>query len=442
MYWVLSLLPALVAAAPSPQPASNVHHVPLIRRAPFRTASGFIDMDRLVAAKDSLRLKYGFVTPDQVQRRATQTDITVGNQGGDVSYFAQVSVGTPSQTFNVVLDTGSSDLWFASSQCRTCPSGTPLLQLTSSSLQTSSNAVTLSYGSGSASGTLAQDTVSMGPYTVSNQIFVAVSDMTSGLVDGKLAGIMGLAFDSLAASGATPFWETLVQGNQLSSPEFGFFLTRFLDTATSTQETDPGGVFTLGGSNSTFFTGNIEFINLPGSTQSFWLQQVSSLSLNGNSVALGSSNLAAIDTGTTLLGGPTTAVQNFWQQVNGAQALTGQSQGFWAFPCQTNLSASLSFGGKSWPINPADMNLGEIARGFCMGALFDVTQGASIGSGTPSWIVGDTFLKNVYTVFRANPAAVGFAELSNAAGGSSGTSPVPLHAALLHPPSVWAPRGG
>lgn len=43
-------------------------------------------------------------------------------------------------------------------------------------------------------------------------------------------------------------------------------------------------------------------------------------------------------------------------------------------------------------------------------------------TGGPSWIVGDTFLKNVYSVFRYdNPRAVGFAELSDIAKGLGDT---------------------
>ena len=70
------------------------------------------------------------------------------------------------------------------------------------------------------------------------------------------------------------------------------------------------------------------------------------------------------------------------------------------------------------------MNLGRVSSGssLCAGGIFDLTAGSSIGQGggNPSWVVGATFLKNVYSVFRSQPAAVGFAELSNAAGGSSG----------------------
>ena len=68
------------------------------------------------------------------------------------------------------------------------------------------------------------------------------------------------------------------------------------------------------------------------------------------------------------------------------------------------------------------MNHGPVSTGSsdCVGAIFDLTAGTSItvGSGNPGWVVGDTFLKNVYTVFRAVPQSVGFAALSATAGRS------------------------
>lgn len=90
--------------------------------------------------------------------------------------------------------------------------------------------------------------------------------------------------------------------------------------------------------------------------------------------------------------------------------------------CTSNVSITLAFGGKAWSINPVDMNLGRISTGsaYCVGGIFDLTAGSSIpvGSGNPSWVVGDTFLKNVYSVYRASPPSVGFAALSSLAGGS------------------------
>lgn len=138
-----------------------------------------------------------------------------------------------------------------------------------------------------------------------------------------------------------------------------------------------------------------------------------------------SDNVAAIDTGTTLIGGPSAAVQAIYAQIPGSQQLSGNLAGFYGFPCETNVSVNFSFGGKSWPISPDDMNVGRVSSGsdICAGGIFDLTAGSSIptGGGNPDWVVGDAFLKNVYSVFRYQPAGVGFAELSNAAGGSSGT---------------------
>ena len=57
-----------------------------------------------------------------------------------------------------------------------------------------------------------------------------------------------------------------------------------------------------------------------------------SLTLNGNDVALtsGDARLSAIDTGTTLIGGPTDDVQAFWEGVDGSNPIESM-QGFWSF---------------------------------------------------------------------------------------------------------------
>jgi cathepsin D len=77
--------------------------------------------------------------------------------------------------------------------------------------------------------------------------------------------------------------------------------------------------------------------------------------------------------------------------------------------CDTDVNVTMAFGGRSWSVSPDDMRVAEIGRNQCLGGFFEVDTGTT----TPSWIVGDTFLKNVYTVFRYNPASVGFAELSS-----------------------------
>ena len=61
--------------------------------------------------------------------------------------------------------------------------------------------------------------------------------------------------------------------------------------------------------------------------------------------------------------------------------------------CSTQLTLAISFGGPAWPIRAADLNLGTVGNGLCLGAVFDISQGSDTPGGVnPSWIIGDTFL--------------------------------------------------
>jgi cathepsin D len=95
--------------------------------------------------------------------------------------------------------------------------------------------------------------------------------MDQGLIDGSVSGLIGLAFQGLADTKATPFWQTLASNGKLSSPEMGFQLLR-----STTRDNEPGGTFTLGGTNSSLFTGDVEFHDLVASTPpTFWLLSLS-----------------------------------------------------------------------------------------------------------------------------------------------------------------------
>jgi len=277
----------------------------------------------------------------------------------------------------------------------------------------------------------------MAGFTVENQNFLLVSAQNGGIVSTPVGGLLGLAFEALASTKAVPFWQALVNANQLSAPEMSFWLAR--DTAaeltnSNTNALLPGGTFTLGGVNSSLFSGEIDFVNMPSANpNTFWLLSLSNLTVNGSAVAITTGALAAIDTGTTLIGGPGADVEAIYNSIPDSTSLGG---GFYSFPCNTPVTISLSFGSHSWPINPSDFNTGQVSRrngvAQCRGAIFNLAQGTnsysppSSSEFSPAWVIGDTFLKNVYSVFRAptsssSTGSVGFAQLSTAAGGS-GTS--------------------
>ncbi|KAG6826762.1 hypothetical protein H0H92_014538 [Tricholoma furcatifolium] len=272
----------------------------------------------------------------------------------------------------------------------------------------------------------------MANFSVSNQTFAICDTLSNGLLSNPVSGLMGLAFKSIASSGATPFWQTLAASGTWDSPLMAFHLTRFLND-TNSQALEYGGSLSMGMSkrnlvplvdlnftalgfaNQSLYTGDIEYTDL-ATAESYWLLPLTSISTNGNSISIpsGSDGYAAIDTGTTLVGGPSEYLDEFYAQIPGANAGTA---------CDTTVNASMAFGGgKSWPISEADFRLTQLSQQLCLGAFFDLTTGRS----APAWIVGDTFLKNVYSVFRYNPPSVGFAELSDTAIAlSSENTPVP-----------------
>jgi cathepsin D len=424
------MLPLLFSSLLLAVPLSSAEpvHIPISRRAPSKHN---LSLASLTSTAEGLRERYGFKTLNSRllavgQKRGNKADIGVSNQGQDASYFGSVFIGTPPQEFHVILDTGSSDLWVADTSCKTCERSTPKFDSSqSSTFKTSFQSTDIKYGSGEVVGEIVADTVSMGGFTVGGQIFMAVDQTSQNLLDGTVSGIMGLAFDTIASSGATPLWQALFKASALDSPEMSFYLNRLMDVPNAADEA-PGGIFTLGGTNSTLFTGDIEFLDMPSSSQkTFWLLNLKDATVQGKSVQLGtgSASLAAIDTGTTLIGGPSDSVKAIYDAIPGSQALTGQNAGFFTFPCKTTIEVSLSFGGKLWPVNPEDMNLGILSAqqpDSCVGGIFDLTLGSSLssGGGNPNWVVGATFLKNVYSVFRANPPSIGFAQLADSAVGS------------------------
>ena len=93
--------------------------------------------------------------------------------------------------------------------------------------------------------------------------------------------------------------------------------------------TEYGGIFTLGAlQNDSFVNGTLNFVDVPSSLASYWLIPLDGVNYNGSAVPdLGTVN-AAIDTGTTLIGGPQAFVSSLYQRIPGAQSAGGNYAGY------------------------------------------------------------------------------------------------------------------
>jgi hypothetical protein len=88
------------------------------------------------------------------------------------SYYGSIAVGTPPVAFDVILDTGSADLWLVDAQCTEGCDGLQAFSPSSSSTFTNdTKPFSVTYGSGQAAGYLATDVVQMAGFSVQNQVF-------------------------------------------------------------------------------------------------------------------------------------------------------------------------------------------------------------------------------------------------------------------------------
>ncbi|EGG09168.1 aspartic peptidase A1 [Melampsora larici-populina 98AG31] len=398
----------------------------LIKRSSDRGVEGGVsEIDLLgswaIEAAQKLQSRYG----DQIRsisksdlsnelKKRQISDLGLVNAFSDAIYTGSISIGTPPQQFNVIMDTGSSDLWVADSACtgdNGCPSSVIKFRTQDSSTYSNlTKPFKVTYGSGRVAGNLGTDIVSVGLFTVTGQT-IGTCDIVENILRSGLdtSGILGLGWAGIATSGSTPAWQSLFMQDVLEEPVMGFALKRLINFRPTT--TAPGGTMTVGGTNKKLYVGEINYIPL-SKNQTYWLVPLSALTVGGTQVEIGQPDVA-IDTGTSLIGAPADALRTIFSVIPGSELMeTGTFKGYWTVPCKTKVKIAVQFGQMSYSIDPSDFNLGKISGGSkCLTSFFTITKSKTGGS-IPEWIFGAAFLKNVYAAFRASPPSVGFAQLS------------------------------
>ncbi|GAA6010143.1 hypothetical protein JCM11491_005360 [Sporobolomyces phaffii] len=418
------------AASPTPRSTDLSSSAPVEPlRVPIKRRNGGKnkrDVESFKKQAANMRAKYGAKTEStasssasastQNEKRAGTVELTSYQ---DSEWYGEIDVGTPPAGFSVVLDTGSADLILAEPNCNGCKSNTPGYSPSSSSTASSSSQnFQITYGSGSASGTLVSDVVSIANYTEQSQTFAACSTLNN-IVDGELSGILGLGFKTIASSGATPLVQALAQDGKLPENVFGFaFETHTFTTASS--PTAPGGTLTIGGVDTSAYSGSINWIEVV-QPAGYWSIPLQDISISNQSLGISVSQVV-IDTGTTLIGVPSSIANTIYSQIPNAQSITlDGASGYYSFPCSQTVRISLKFGGQEYPIEPSQFNGGAVDNfgRQCLGAIFSLTT----GSNSPSIIVGDAFLTGVYSAYRfSSPEAVGFATLGSGGSANTGSS--------------------
>jgi hypothetical protein len=230
-------------------------------------------------------------------------------------YYGEIALGTPEQKFNVIFDTGSSDLWVASSQCDdSCGRHAKYNSAASSTYIANGTAFDIMYGSGPVSGFQSIDNLDMGGLIVKQQEFAEVTNaegLGAAYKLGKFDGILGMAFGVLSVNHVTTPFDNLVAQGLVDSAQFAFYL------GNSRQDR---GELTLGGTDPAHYTGDITWVNLLAAT--YWEITLNGMSVDGTVYTTGTK--AIVDSGTSILTAPSSIVADIAKQIGAKEIIEGE----------------------------------------------------------------------------------------------------------------------
>ncbi|KAH9895126.1 acid protease [Cubamyces lactineus] len=316
------------------------------------------------------------------------------DEGGDQYWAGNIAIGTPGQTFLIDFDTGSADLWVPSLNCTSsyCSNKHKYNPASSSSETRKSGTFSIKYGDGSTvSGPVYTDTVSVAGVSVKNQYFSPVNTLSAMFGSEADDGILGLAFPAISNLRQSPFFNSAKSQGAVKNGVFAFKLAK------------SGSELYLGGTDTSLYSGSIESHSVTGS--GFWQLGNAKLSVGTKTIESGVQTI--IDSGTTIIYGPPSQVSAFYKSIPNSKVYDSEN-GFYSFPCSSVPSnVAFSWGGQQWTISAANFNFGRVSSTMCIGAI----AGQDLGLGSNTWLLGDSFMKNVYTVFSFDQNSVGFAKL-------------------------------
>uniref|UniRef100_A0A8C3RBZ3 cathepsin E n=1 Tax=Cyanoderma ruficeps TaxID=181631 RepID=A0A8C3RBZ3_9PASS len=316
-----------------------------------------------------------------------------------MEYFGQISIGTPPQNFTVVFDTGSSNLWVPSVYCvsKACAKHSRFHPTQSSTYKVIGTPFSIQYGTGSMTGIIGSDQVAVEGLIVSNQQFAeSISEPGKAFLDADFDGILGLAYPSLAVDGVTPVFDNMMAQNLVELPIFSVYMSSYARGICS-------GMLLFGGFDTSRFTGTLNWV--PVTQQGYWQIQLDNIQLGGTVTFCANGCQAIVDTGTSLIAGPTKDIKEA-RVGSGGEKTLGSLEGT---PPSLDVMPDLTFtiNGLPYTLSAQAYTL-ESGDGitFCISGF----QGNDVPPPTgPLWILGDVFIRQFYSVFDRGNNLVGLA---------------------------------
>ncbi|KAJ2906139.1 hypothetical protein MKZ38_002854 [Zalerion maritima] len=393
-----ALLSAAAALLGSAQ--AGIHKMKL-QKIPLSQQLDTVDIDSQMRA---LGQKYLGIRPDS-HLDAIFQDTSIHVDGDHIvpitnfmnaQYFSEITIGTPPQTFKVILDTGSSNLWVPSQQCGSiaCYLHQKYDSSASSTYKANGTSFEIRYGSGSLSGFVSRDVMTIGDLSIEGQDFAeATSEPGLAFAFGRFDGILGMGFDRISVNGIVPPFYQMVEQKLIDEPVFAFYL--------SSENGDDSSEVVFGGVDKDHYKG--EMTTIPLRRKAYWEVDLDAISFGDETAELENTGVI-LDTGTSLIALPTTLAELLNKEIGAKKSYNGQ----YTVDCAKRGSlpdVSFKLSGKEFAITSEDYIL-EVS-GSCISTFMGMDFPPPVG---PLAILGDAFLRKWYSVYDLGNGAVGLAE--------------------------------
>ncbi|APA14361.1 hypothetical protein sscle_12g091310 [Sclerotinia sclerotiorum 1980 UF-70] len=392
----------LAAASLLGSVSAGVHKMPL-KKVSLSEQLATANMDTHVK---HLGQKYMGVRP---QSHASEMfkETSVHLEGGDhtvpvsnflnAQYFSEITIGTPPQTFKVVLDTGSSNLWVPSSECGSiaCYLHTKYDSSSSSTYEKNGTSFEIRYGSGSLSGFTSRDVMSIGDLEIKDQVFAeATEEPGLAFAFGRFDGILGLGYDTISVNQIVPPFYNMINQGLLDEPVFAFYLGDSKDEGDESE-----AIF--GGVNKDHYEGKIT--EIPLRRKAYWEVDLDAISFGDAKADLDNTGVI-LDTGTSLIAVPSTLAELLNKEIGAKKGWNGQ----YSVDCAKRDSLpdlTFTLSGNDFAITPYDYIL-EV-QDSCISTIMGMDFPEPVG---PLAILGDAFLRRYYSVYDLGKNTVGLAK--------------------------------
>lgn len=282
-----------------------------------------------------------------------------------------------------MLDTGSSNLWVPSQSCTSiaCYLHSKYDSSSSSTYKKNGTEFEIHYGSGSMSGFVSQDSLTIGDITVKHQDFAeATKEPGLAFAFGRFDGILGLGFDTLAVHRMVPPFHQMIAQKAIDEPVFAFYLA----------STEGESEVVFGGIDKDHYEGDMTWI--PLRRKAYWEVDLDSVAL-GDDVAELENTGVILDTGTSLNALPTALADMLNKEIGAKKGYNGQ----YSVDCDKKSSlpdVTFTLNGYKFDLPPSDYIL-EV-QGSCISTF----MGMDIKAPYDLAILGDAFLRRWYTVYN------------------------------------------